>query len=123
MWHGQKKKRQEITPGFCINQCSLIQSYEIGNTNYFPYYRLLQSLIRMSIKSENQPMKGGETNWANEKAGRTRHVGAKPKRHSERLRLSNESRCSSVFGLKVVPGPDSHLHSVTWARWISLILN
>lgn len=40
---------------------------------------------------------------------------------NERLRLTNKSQ--SVFGLKVVSGTDIHLHSGTWARWISLILN
>lgn len=44
-------------------------------------------------------------------------------RDTVRGRLSNESQCSSVFALKVVAGPDSHLHSVMWPRWISLILN
>ena len=41
----------------------------------------------------------------------------------QRRRLCNETKCSSVFGLKVVTGRDSHLHSATGPRWISLILN
>lgn len=73
----------------------------------------------MSIKNENQPIKGGETNWASPKHSACRSKAKET--HSERE--TNESQCSSVFGLKVVSGPDSHLHSVTWARWISLILN